>query len=160
MAKAEAARIFGNMTYFTNSPYIAEKVTLTNGSGVVWVDWDNLLHVSLWYEQRYLLGDFNRDGLKDAAVLIGESQGGSDNEIELAFLINDGKQFVHRQSVCLGDSAIINSLSERSGKVFIDRFIHQEGDCQAGPTKRVKNVYDFLEPQPGDAISFPSADRG
>ena len=142
-SRAAAHRMFGNMTYCTNSPDIAEKVTLTNGDSVVW---NGLLHVSLYYGGRYVYGDFNRDGLRDAAVLIGESQGGSDDAVELAFLIHDGTRLVHRQSVYLGDSVIIHSFKERSGKVLVDMRIHQEGDCQAGPTKRVRNVYDYLSP--------------
>ncbi len=142
-SKAAAHKLFGHTTYFTNSPYIAEKVTLVNGEGVVW---NGRLHVYLYYGDRYVYGDFNRDGLKDAAVIIGESQGGSDDEVELAFLIRDGTRLVHKQSVCLGDSAIINSLKEQSGEVIVDMFIHQEGDCQAGPTKRVRNGYDYLRP--------------
>ncbi len=144
-SRAAANKMFGNTTYLTNSPDIAEKVALVHGEGVVW---NGRLHVSLYYGGRYVYGDFNRDGLKDAAVIIGESQGGSDDEVELAFLIHDGTQLVHKQSVYLGDSAIIDSLKERSGKVMVDMFIHQEGDCQAGPTKRVKNVYDYLKPHP------------
>ena len=144
-SRAAAHRLFSNTTYSTNSPDIAEEITLVNGERVVW---NGRLHASLYYGGRYIYGDFNRDGLRDAAVIIGESQGGSDDEIELAFLIYDGTQFVHRQSVYLGDSAIINSLKERSGEVIVDMFVHQEGDCQAGPTKRVRNVYDYLNPNP------------
>ena len=142
---AAAHQLFSNTTYLTNSPDIAESVTLVDGEGVVW---NGRLHTSLYYGGRYVYGDFNRDGLRDAAVLIGESQGGSDDEVELAFLIREGTQLVHRQSVYLGDSAIIHSLKERFGKVLVDMLIHQEGDSQAGPTKRVRNIYDYLNPDP------------
>ena len=152
-SRAEAHKLFGHTTYFTNSPYIAEKVTLAQGEGVVWND---RLHTSLYYGGQYVYGDFNRDGLKDAAVIIGESQGGSDDEVELAFLIRDGTRLVHRQSVYLGDSAIIHSLKERAGNVVVDMLIHQEGDSQAGPTKRVRNVYDYLNPDP-DLIPYAHA---
>ena len=82
-------------------------------------------------------------GVKDAAVVISESQGGSDDERSLAFLMNDGTRLVHRQSVYLGDSAIIKSVRARGNRVVVDMFIHQYGDCQAGPTKRVVRVYDY-----------------
>ena len=123
----------------------AEKATLFNDEGVIW---NGRLHASLYYGGRYVHGDFNRDGLKDAAVIIGESQGGSDDEVESASLIHDGTKFVHKQSVYLGDSAIINSLKERSGEVVVDMLIHQEGDCQAGPSKRVKSAYGYPTPGP------------
>lgn len=140
-----ANKLFGNMTYFTNCPYIAEKVTLVNGHRVVW---NGRLHVSLSYGGQYVYGDFNRDGLRDAAVIIHESEGGSGDFRALAFLINDGRRLVHLASHYLGDRTKINSLKERHGKVVIDMLVHQDGDCMAGPTRRVKNAYDYLKPDP------------
>lgn len=131
------------MTYLTSCPYITQYVTLMNGYRVVW---NERLHVSLSYEGRYVYADWNQDGLDDAAVVINESQGGSDDEFWLAFLIHDGARLVHRQSAYLGDSAVINSLTVDDDRVIVDMFIHQEGDCQAGPTKRVKQVYTYDSP--------------
>ena len=142
-SRAAADKLFGNMTYLTSCPYIAKQVTLVNGYRVVW---NSHLHVSLSYERRYVYGDWNQDGLKEAAVIIGESQGGSDDERWLAFLIHDGTRLVHRQSAYLGDSAIIKSVKAHGDRVVVDMFIHQEGDCQAGPTKRVKQVYAYGRP--------------
>ena len=139
--RATANKIFGNMSYLTDCPYIAEKVTLVNGQRTIW---NCRLHVSMHYQGQYVYGDFNRDGLTDAAVVIGESQGGSDDSRLLAFLISDGTQLVHRQSEYLGNSAIVKSLKEHDGKIITDMFEHQEGDCMAGPTKRVKNVYAYV----------------
>ncbi len=113
----------------------------------------NHASLSLYYMDRYVFGDFDWDGHKDAAVIIGESYGIGD-EVSLAFLIHDGQRFVHKQSIYLGHSAIINSLKERDGKVIVDMFVHQRGDCQAGPTKRVIARYDFLSP-PSDQVAFP-----
>jgi len=142
-SKAAGDKLFGNMTYFTDCPYIAEEVTLMNGYRVVW---NGRLHVSLSYGGQYVWGDFNRDGFRDAAVIIHESEGGSADWRSLAFLINDGARLVHQQSAYLGDRVIVNSLKERSGRVIIDMFVHREGDCMAGPTKRVRNVYMYHEP--------------
>ena len=141
--KAAANKLFGNMTYLTDSPYIVEKVTLVNGECVTW---NGRLHHSMYYEGQYVYGDFNRDGLKDAAVVVAQSEGGSGHFLELAFLINEDGQLVHQVSHYLGDRVIVNSLKERSGKVVIDLFVHRQRDCRAGPTKRVKSVYDYLNP--------------
>ncbi len=151
-SKAATHKMFSNLTYYATYLGIPEKITLTNGSGVIW-GYRHRTHVSLYYMDRYVLGDFDWDGRKDAAVIIGESHG-IGGEVSLAFLIHDGKQLVHRQSVYLGSSAIINSLKERRGKVIVDMFVHQRGDCQAGPTKRVIATYDFLNPPP-DEVVFP-----
>ena len=140
-SRAAANKIFGNMTYFTSCPYLAEKVTLVNGYRVVR---NFRLHVSMWYEGHYVYGDFNHDGLRDAAVIIGESQGGSDDETRLAFLINNGTGLVHRQSTGFG-RAEINSLKMHDGKVIVDMFVLQDGDCMAGPTHHVKSVIEYEE---------------
>jgi len=128
------------MIYLTKCPYIAEKVTLVNGYCETTT---GLLHHSMYYDGEYVYGDFNRDGLRDAAVVVGEGEGGSEDFKSLAFLIHDGTHFVHRKSAGLGSSAIINSLKERDGKVFVDMFVRQDGDCMAGPTKHVKSVFEY-----------------
>ena len=38
-SRAAAHKLFGNMTYLTDSPYIVERVTLVNGERVTW-KWD------------------------------------------------------------------------------------------------------------------------
>lgn len=144
-ARAEAHKLFGNMTYLTTSPYIVEKVTLVDGYRLTKED---RLHHAMHYERRYVYGDFNRDGLKDAAVVIAQNESATEHCLELAFLMNDGKQLVHRVSHYLGDRVIVNSVKERDSKVIIDMFVHQEGDSMAGPTKRVRNAYDYLNPDP------------
>ena len=148
-SQAAADKLFGNMTYFTSCPYIAKNVTLVNGYRLTW---HSRLHVSLSYDRRYVYGDWNDDGLKDAAVVISESQGGSDDERWLAFLVNDGSRLVHRQSAFLGDSAIIHSVKTRGGHVVVDMSIHQEDDCQAGPTKRVKQIYEYGRPLSASSV--------
>jgi hypothetical protein len=160
-----AHKFFANAAYLTASQDIAKTVTLVNGQGVVW---EQLAHVSLYYEGHYVYGDWNHDGLKDAAVVIGESQGGSDDEVFLAFLIHDGTRLVHRHSAYLGDSAIIRSVKAHGDQVIVDMFIHQEGDCQAGPTKHVKHVYGYDDaflvklPSPADSSvsKIPYRTRG
>lgn len=139
-AHATAHKRFGNMTYMTDAPYIVEKVTLLNGSRETRID---RLYHHLSYEGRYIYGDFNHDALQDAAVILSQGESGSGDFRSLAFLINDGTQLIHRQSAGLGDRAVIRSLRERDGKVFIDMFIHQSGDCMAGPTKHVQYVYAY-----------------
>jgi hypothetical protein len=139
----QAHQRFANMTYQTTSPYIVEKLTLVDGYCITW---NGRLHHTMHYEDRYVYGDFNHDGLTDATVVIAQGEGGSGHFRELAFLINDGTQLVHRVSHYLGDRVIINSLKELNGKVMIDMFVHRENDCRAGPTKRMKYTFDYLNP--------------
>jgi len=143
-ARAAAAKRFGNITYLADSSFL-EKAILVDGMCEVR---EGLLHYSAYYEGHYVYGDFNRDGLQDAAAIISEGEGATGDFRSLAFLINDGRRLIHRVSHYLGDRVIINSLRERDGKVVIDMFVHQEGDCRAGPTKRMKKAYDYLNPNP------------
>lgn len=53
---------------------------------------------------------------------------------------------MHRASRVLDDRALINSMREKNGKVLVDMFVHQKGDCMAGPTKRVSNTYAYEGP--------------
>jgi hypothetical protein len=135
----QAARIFGNATYVIGNEYATQVATLVDGV-------HDEPYLTVEYADRYAYGDFNGDGLKDAAVIVTESGGGTGNWYILAFLINDGEKFVHRASRVLDDRAIINSMREKNGKVLMDMFVHQEGDCMAGPTKRVRNTYAYEGP--------------
>lgn len=135
-----ATKNFSNMTYFVKDEGGKRKATLVDGGygePEFAVDYDN----------RYVFGDFNHDGLRDAAVIIIESTGGSSSIYLLAFLINNGKELVHEASQDLESDAIINSMKEQNGKVLVDMFIHKEGDSKAQPTKRVKNLYGYTGPQ-------------
>ena len=132
----EAAEVFGNMAYLVGKPDSAQRVKLVNGKY-------EEEFLSVYYENKYVYGDFNHDGLKDAAVIIMENSGGNADDYELAFLINDGKNLVHRASYYLDVWAIINSVHVENGKVIVDMYVHQNGDCNAGPSKRVLNVYAY-----------------
>ena len=138
-ASRQAARVFGNATYVMWDGYAAQEATLVDG-----VHDEPYLHVR--YDDRYLYGDFNGDGLQDAAVIVIENNGGQAHWHHLAFLIHDGEKLVHKASYFLDDSAIINSMREKHGKVVIDMFVHREEDCRAGPTKRVMSTYAYEGP--------------
>ena len=138
----EAARLFGNMPYFVSQSFYeprVQNVRLVDGKF-------QKRYLDVYYDNRYVYGDFNHDGLKDAAVIIWENFGGNADYYELAFLINDGKELVHRSSKYLDTWAIVNSVREKDGKVIVDMYVHQEGDCNAGPSKRVRNVYEYTGP--------------
>ena len=147
-AAEQAIRIFGNATYVMGNQYAA----LVDG-----VHDEPYLHVR--YDEKHVYGDFNDDGVRDAAVIVIENNGGNADWYTLAFLINDGEAFVHRASRVLDDRAIINSMREKNGKVLIDMFVHREGDCMAGPTKRVRNIYTYDGPDHWAEVSESSYQR-
>lgn len=150
-ATDKANKIFGNMVYFfDDGPALQQRTAakLVNGE-------HEEPYFNVYYEHKYVYGDFNHDGLKDAAVIITENTGGNSDWYTLAFLINDGMKLVHKASFILDDRAIINSLREKNGKVFIDMYVHNPDDSRGGPTKRVKNLYQYVDPDklPGHKIT-------
>lgn len=134
----EAHQVFGNMTYMTDCPYIVKKVKLVNGYRQAR---RGLLHYSMSYDRKYFYGDFNRDGLKDAVVVIGQGEGHGWGTW-LAFLVYDGKKYVHTKSGFLSRTAIINSLKVKGSRVIVDMFVLQADDCNAGPTGHVIGIFD------------------
>ncbi len=118
------------------------EVTLKNGDYFEYSGWELLVI----YQDMYVYGDFDHDGLEDAAVIISENTGGSINMYTVAFLINDGHQLVHRASIILDDHALIDSMQEKENKVVIDMYIHQEHDSRAGPTRHVRESYEYPGP--------------
>ena len=143
-SKAAADKLFGNMTYVTSetAPW-PESATLVDGQ----YEWnESFFYYRLQYDGRYVFGDFNRDGLKDAAAIMIEYSGGNQDWYLLAFLINDGKKLVHKASRPLDDRAIIKSLKIKNHKVIVDMYVHREWDSMGGPTRRVKNIYDYQSP--------------
>ena len=50
-------------------------------------------------------------------------------------------------------------MREKNGTVLIDLFVHQEGDCRAGPTKRIRNVYAYDGPDHWGEITESSYQR-
>ncbi len=131
--------VFGNKTYFIVDALDTDRVNLVNGKHQEW-------ELRVAYDNKYVYGDFNHDGLKDAAVIIVENTGGNQDWYTLAFLINDGKGLTHKATIFLDDRAVINYLHVKNSKVFIDMYVHQEGDCMAGPTKRVRELYSYPGP--------------
>lgn len=126
-SKATADKIFGNMAYLTDSPYFSENVSLVNGS-YEWsyISKDNVfLSYCLRYAGKYVYGDFNHDGLKDAAVIVIENSGGNAEWHTVAFLINMAGPTNHVKSVFeySGDSRWIKG-ARISAKSFFDPVLY------------------------------------
>lgn len=140
-SKDRATKIFGNMSYHIEKSLAEKDVTLVNGE---YEKWPN----NIYYGDKYVYGDFNHDGLRDAAVIIIKNTGGGGNQnwFALAFLINNGGKLVHQATINLDDRAEIYSMRERDGKVLIDMNVHQPGDCNWGPSKHLRESYAYPGP--------------
>ncbi len=136
LADDKAARIFGNMTYHIDDALNRKDITLANGGYKKW-------ELDVRYGGRYVFDDFNHDKLKDAAVMLVENTGGNQDWYALAFLMNNGERLIHHATIYLDDRAVINSLRAKDGKVFVDMYVHQPGDCNGGPTKHLREWYEY-----------------
>lgn len=153
-SNAAAHDVFGSMTYYASSPYIVEKMTLNNGAATAY---SGLLYYTFVYCRQYVYGDFNKDGLRDAAVLVcnGEENGMGYN---IAFLINDGTRLVHRGSCYLGRWVTIRSLRERDGKVLVRKLVSEGDDWAVGRNRAITEIYDYLDPKL-DIQKYPLSDE-
>ncbi|MFC2149318.1 hypothetical protein ACFLQ8_01315 [Candidatus Auribacterota bacterium] len=133
--------IFGNITYVIHYGPYEERVKLIEGK------YEAPGYINIYYKGKYVTGDFNADGINDAAALYSEDGGGSGTFYRLAFLINENGQLLHKDTRYLGDRVVIYSMKEQEGKIVIDMLTHDKGDCMAGPTKRVQNVYEYYGPE-------------
>jgi len=140
--------VFANTTYMIGNEYFSQRAPLVDGK-------HEEPYLYVYYEHKFVCGDFNNDGLEDAAVIIAESGGGSGHYRFLAFLINDGTEFVHRASHYLGDKAIINSLKEERGRVFVDMLVRDESTWAEGILKRVKTIYEYSGPEAWESRARP-----
>ncbi len=140
-SKDRAAKIFGNTSYHIEESLAEEDITLVNGE---YEKWPN----NIYYGDKYVYGDFNHDGLQDAAVILIKNTGGGGNQswYALAFLINNGRKLIHQATINLDDRAEIYSIREKDGKVLIDMNVHQPGDCNGGPSKHLREWYAYPGP--------------
>ena len=136
--------IFGNLTYIIGDEDSSERVTLLNGK---YRDTPKHPLLCVYYEEGdFVYGDFNSDGLEDAAVVLYDSGGGSGYFLSLAFLINDGTKLVHKSSYNLGYKVDIISLVEQHGKVRVDMLVRDKREGSGGFSKEVRNIYEYLGP--------------
>ena len=131
--------LFGNMTYVIGDEVSSRKIELVNGQHR-----DPLLCV--YYEGDHVYGDFNRDGLEDAAVVISDSGCGSGYSLSLTFLINDGKKLIHESSYDLGYKSHVTFLTEWQGEVVVDTLVPDRREGSGGFPIPVRKTYAYVGP--------------
>lgn len=78
--------------------------------------------------QAYTVADFDRNGSKDVAVVIGASGGGSGYFYYLAIFINENDTLKYVSSVQLGDRIKINKISYTDGTISADIITQGPGE--------------------------------
>jgi len=83
------------------------------------------------------LGDLNRDGRNDAAVVLVYNGGGNGSFYSLVPVINNKGQLYQVGEIDLGDRISVKDLKIKSGTIAIDLVVHDANDAMVEPTKPV-----------------------
>jgi Flp pilus assembly protein TadD len=109
----------------------------------------------LWMDDVFAIGNLNRDGVDDAAIVVYSTGGGSGIFFEHHLLVQNKGRFVDVRSFELGDRVIIHSLSIETGEVLVDITSHGPDDPRCCPTNRQMQRYS-LESTPIDPSELSS----
>lgn len=119
-------------------------INLTNGTYQSQIG--NSLSVTM--SDRIAYGDFNGDGIKDAAVLLAVDTGGSGVFKYLAVVTATNGNPVNLDTISLGDRVIVKSLSIKNGKVQVKMLTHSPTDPLCCPSQELTQAYQ-LQPKTG-----------
>ena len=93
----------------------------------------------------FTLGDIDKDGAEDAAVILTENAGGSGWFYSLIAVINREGQFKQiGKSLSLGDRIILKSIIIKNGIIIVDMVTHGPEDGMCCPTMRKIVKYQLI----------------
>jgi heat shock protein HslJ len=94
-----------------------------------------------WTDQLYMLGDLTGDGIKDAAVFLVESSGGSGTRLYIAAVsIQDG-QPVNVGTALVGDRPHVRSIDIADGNIWLDIVEQGPDDAACCPTQLARKSW-------------------
>ncbi|MBP2678626.1 MAG: hypothetical protein H6Q82_1691 [Deltaproteobacteria bacterium] len=88
-----------------------------------------------------VLHDLDGDGIDDAAVLLGESPGGSGAFTYLAVAACRDGRAVNVGTIGLGDRVMIRTLAGRGGAIVVEFVVAGPGEPLCCPTRKGRNTY-------------------
>jgi len=121
---------------YRSEQYGGEWVRLKNGRHEERAQPDGAPDFVIKLSDNIAFGDLNNDGVKDAAVILITSGGGSGSFRELIAVLNRSGSPRQVASHSLGDRTDIKSISIRSGVIFVDLIRHGPNDPMCCPTVR------------------------
>jgi heat shock protein HslJ len=89
----------------------------------------------------YAFGDLNGDGVKDAAVILVESSGGSGSFCYLAVVLNQDGNPENIATETLGDRVQVASVTIDGAEITVEAKTHGPADPMCCPTQEVTLVY-------------------
>lgn len=123
-----------NATYLMGN----QKIKLTNGHYEEGTTKDGTYYEVNFYKAA--LGDLNKDGNNDAAVVYYTNAGGSGSDAVLAAMINQNGRPVQVADVDLGQKDV-QSISIKGSKIILNMLVHGPNDPMVRPTVKQTRKY-------------------
>ncbi len=98
-------------------------------------------YVSLSLMDMFAFGDLNKDGVNDAAVLVGANYGGTGVFVSLNAVLNDDGNARHAAWTMVDDRPQVKALDIRDGEIFMEAVVHAFDDPACCPTLLVTRSY-------------------
>ena len=129
----------------TNATYIIDgnPVTLVNGSAEVSAAPGSASTVKTMIFGRPMIGDLNKDGVQDAALLLVQDPGGSGTFYYIAAALNEGNVAKGTNAILLGDRIAPQTLELRNGQVIVNYAIRKPGEpMSTQPSQGVSKYFN------------------
>lgn len=135
------------ITSLENSVYKLDKeeIRLHNGKFIKTPGIDGFPYAYRVEFETAALGDLNKDGLSDAAVILFWNGGGNGIFYYLSAVINDNGKPLNVDTILLGDRVNIESIKISSGFIEIELLAHGLFDPMCCPKKKVLYRYKLVK---------------
>ena len=131
-----------NGTYNIQTRAFPEPVKLTDGKFETTIG-GLAAEVAVYDNKMFALGDLNRDGKKEGALILVCTTGGSGSFRMLALVMEKDGNPSHIASEFLGDRVVIESLEISNEKIIINMISHGSGDGANTPSVKSKVSYEL-----------------
>lgn len=131
-----------NATYTV--PDLEDPVELTDGAyELQYGEGATMVHTVRLVD--HILGDLNKDGVDDAAVILSHNSGGTGTWIYLVGMLNEDGEPQQAAITLLGDRTPVHTLNIEDGTIVIDLMTHAESDPMCCPSQRARQIYQLEE---------------
>ena len=133
-----SAAVLRSATYA--SLYVEEGEVLLDGGMFE----DTARRVVVFFQPEYAVGDLDRDGSPDAAVVLATETGGSGTFVDLAVVLNRDGVPENRAIFFLGDRVPVDRIRIVDGEIRVDLTMHGPADPMCCPSLEVTRKFRLV----------------
>ena len=133
-----SAAVLRSATYA--SPYVEEGEVLLDGG----IFEDTARRVAVYFIPEYAVGDLDRDGKPDAAVVLATNTGGSGTFHDLAVVLNRDGVPENAATFFLGDRVPVDRIRIVDGEIQVDLTMHGPADPMCCPSLEVTRKFRLV----------------